>query len=374
MKKSIIKFIILFPFLIFSQQKPIDIAELTIKLVFQETKELFYCFAEGDEIIFDFKMVKGKHLKEIEIIELPSNSVFMEFKAKKINRKVKIRKKGLYKFKFYSSSLTNRVCKIKINRIPLSEETKDFNTNWKWKILRDTIYTPYIKDSIVGYRTVHFQETKKELIKTEIKEELVFTKNQRVNSNLNSNGNLAYLRVDLPKPKITYLLEKKVIAWAYWIGVGKEGQQAYVENSNAIKDLAVNITSAFGTPLAALAVGTITDLIIPKSGQDVGYYFISDFYNVQKFLNNQVFFQFDQGKGRAAFGKKSNRNKGTFFIGLSNDNNVTPIDVDVKIVVIKEIKTYEDKIYNKQREEPIYVALNKTRMFVKETKIRVSVE
>lgn len=153
MKKSIIKSIIFIPFLIFSQQKPIHIAELTIKLTFQETKELFYSFAEGDEVIFDFKMVKGKHLKEIEIIELPSNSIFMEFKAKKINRRIKIRKKGLYKFKFYSSSLTNRVCKIKINRIPLSEETRGFNTSWKWKTLKDTVYTPYTKDSIVGYKT-----------------------------------------------------------------------------------------------------------------------------------------------------------------------------------------------------------------------------
>jgi len=376
MKLKLLFLITLIPLLSFSQQEePIKIGELTMKLSFQETKEIYYSFAEGDEIIFDFELIKGKNLKEIEIIELPSNSVFMEYKATKLeNKKIVVRNKGLYKFRLFNSAIGKRVCKVKISRIPESEKTKKFNTNWKWKILRDTTYVPYTKDSITGYKTIRYKETKRELVKTEKVEDLLFNKNQRVHSQLSDNRNSTYLRVDLPNPIKSELKEEKVISWAYWIGVGQEAQEAYKKSSSSIANLATDITTAFGTPLAGLAVGTITDLIIPKTGEDVGYSFIPDYENAQKYINGVTYLQFDTGKGIVAYGKKTNRNQGTFYIGLYNDNQIQAIDVNVKVVAIKEIKTFENKEYDREKEEPIIVTLNKKRMEVKETKIRVPVE
>jgi hypothetical protein len=182
------------------------------------------------------------------------------------------------------------------------------------------------------------------------------------------------LRVNLPIPVITELKEEKVIAWAYWIGVGQEAQQAYQENAKSVGELANGISSMYGTPLAGLAVGTITELLIPKTGDDVLYSFIPNYENAEKFVTGQSYLQFDTGKGIAAYGKNSNRTQGTFYIGLSNDNKLQGIDVDVKVVAVKEVKTFEIVEYDREKEDPITVTLNKTRKDINETKIRVPVE
>lgn len=359
----------------FANTNPILVTESTISLNFDETEELFFSFAEGDIIEFDFEMVKGKNLKEIEVYELPNNRIFSEFKAEKFSKKqIHIRNKGLYKFKFYSSSLTKRVSRIKIHRIPANKSTINFNTNWKWKTIRDTIYTPYTVDSITRYNTIKYKEKVRELIKSEKVEDILFNKSQRVHSYYNENRSSTFLRVDLPNPISTELKEEKVIAWAYWIGVGQEAQQAYQENAKSVGKLANGISSMYGTPLAGLAVGTITELLIPKTGEDVFYTFIPDHENAVKFVNGEQYLQFDTGKGIAAYGKNSNRTQGTFYIGLHNDNQLQGIDVDVKVVAVKEVKTYEFVEYDREKQEPITVTLNKTRMNVNETKIRVPVE
>lgn len=374
MKKTISTLFLLFANILLADNS-ILVTESTISLDYNKTEELYFSFAEGDIIEFDFEMVKGSNLKEIEIYELPNNRVFSEFKAEKFSKKqIIVRNKNLYKFSFFSSSLTKRVFKIRIYRIPSNESTKKFNTNWKWEIKKDTIYIPYTIDSITGYKTVKYEERIRELIKTENIEDILFNKSQRVHSFYNQNKSSTYLRVDLPNTINTELKEEKLIAWAYWIGVGQEAQKSYLENSKSIGKLANGIASTYGTPLAGLAVGTITELMIPKTGEDVYYSFIPDYENAEKFVNGQTYLQFDNGKGIAAYGKNTTRTKGTFYIGLYNDNQVQGIDVDVKVVAVKEVKTYEFKIYQREREEPIKVTLNKKRMEIKETKYRVAVE
>ncbi|WP_405211730.1 hypothetical protein [Dokdonia sp. Asnod2-E02] len=374
-KKVLFGILIIISQNLFASQKPILVTESTISLNLDETEELFFSFAEGDIIEFDFEMVKGKHIKEVEVYEMPNNKIFADFKVQKISKKqIHIRNKGLYKFKFYSSSLTKRVGKIKIFRIPADESTKKFNTNWKWKTIRDTIYTPYTIDSITGYKKIQYKEKVRELVKTENIEDILFNKSQRVHSYYNDNRSSTYLRVDLPNPMVSDLKEERLIAWAYWIGVGQEAQQAYKENARAVGELANGVSAIYGTPLAGLAVGTVSELLIPKTGEDVFYTFLPDYENAEKFINGLEYLQYDTGKGVAAYGKNSNITQGTFYIGLHNDNQIQGIDVDVKVVSIKEVKTFEIVEYDREREEPITVTLNKTRMDVKETKIRVPFE
>lgn len=374
--KLLLKLAILLAINLTISQESILINESTIILDVDQTKELYFSFAEGDEIIFDMQMIKGKHIKEVEAIEMPSNTLLTEFKAKSINNKrIQIRNKGIYKFRFYSSSLTRRVCKIKIHRIPKNETVRDFNTNWKWKTIIDTTYTTYQEDSLVGYQTIKYQETIKELKDTQIEEIMLFEKSQKVHSIYNDNSNRAYLRASLPIIESSLLKEEKLLAWSYWIGVGQEGQEAYKENLKSVSNLVGKAADIyFKTPLAGIAVGAISKLIIPQTGEDIQYYFINDFENVQQFLNGQQFYLFDQGKGKAAYGRNDKIKQGDFYIGLSNDNDFRGIDVDVKIMAIKEIKIYENVIYNREKEVPQFVTLNKTRMDIHKTKIRVPVE
>lgn len=361
----------------FSQDlDPVDVANLNIKLSLDQTADHYYTFDAGDEIIINFNMVKGKHMKLLEITALPSNIKLTEFKAKKLeNKTIKVTKKGVYRFRVYSSSITNRVCNLRIQRKPSSEKNIDFNTDWEWNVVIDSIYVPYQKDSLVGYKTIKYQETIKELKDTKLEEIMLFEKSEKVHSYYNKNASRSYLKVDLPQLVKTSLKDEQIIAWSYWIGVGQEGQEAYKENLKSISNLGGKVASIhFQNPLGGIAIGEISKLIIPTTGEDVAYYFINDFQNVQKFLNGEQFYLFDRGKGRAAYGRNDKQKQGSFYIGLHNDNNIRGIDVDVKVLVIKEIKTYENVTYNRERQDPQYVTLNKKRLEIKETRFRIPVE
>lgn len=375
-KKLLWSCLLLLPLLSFSKTNPILVTEGAISLNFNETKELYYSFDEGDEIVFNLDMIKGRNIKSVEIIELPNKKLFSAFKTEGIsNKKIKVYNKGVYLFRFYSTSLTTRACNIKISRLPRSNGNQTFDTGWEWQTVRDTTYTNYTIDSITGYNKIKYKDTLKTLVNSEKIEETLFNKNQRVHSTYNENSSSSYLRVDLPMTYSTPLKEEKIIAWAYWIGVGQESQMAYKENISALGGMAEGLSTMYdSSPLSKLAIGAITDLITPKTGEDIAYWFIRDYENVQKFMNNEPFLQFDQGKGIAAYGKNDRITQGSFYIGLYNDNDWLGLDVEVKVIAVKQVDTYKKEVIDKVREEPIIVKVNKKRMDIHESQIRVSVE
>ena len=374
-KKIVIGFLLLISQQVFSLNDPILVTESVISLNNNEAEELYFSFAKGDVIVFNIEMIQGGNLKEIEVYELPNTKIFSEYKLERLtNKKIQIKNKGLYKFRFYNSSLIKKVCRIKIDRIPFNETTQKFNTNWKWGTVGDTIYSSYKADSIVGYNVVSLNEKVKELSKTENFEEILFNKNQRVHSNYNVNNNKVFMKVELPKNSITDLKEEKIIGWAYWIGVGEEGQKAYLDNTKIISKLVKEVTSFYATPLAGFAMGAVTEMLIPKKGEDVYYTFLSDLENAEKFMKGQSYSQFDKGNGIAAYGKNNSKTSGTFYIGLANDNKISSIDVDVKVVAIKEVKTFKYVVYKRERKDPILISVDKRKMDINYVKARVPVE
>jgi hypothetical protein len=337
-------------------QELIDVTDQTIKLGGLKEEELYFGFATGDKIVFSFKEANNKELKEIEIVEYPNNSKFSEYKTKQVdNKTISVTKQGAYVFRFKNSALGGRICKIKIQRIPSSEETRNFNTAVTWENRQETTYNTYTKDVIVGYDTTYTQKTKKVLVKTEQKEELIFDKPQRVHSRTNSNGNKTTLFFTLPQNQITPYKTTKVVSWAYWVGVGEEANRAWKQNSRTISNVAKGAAAYFTTPLGALAVGAVTDLMIPKVGEDV-YYAIADQTNKDLFLSGYQYKIYDQGKGVAGFRKFTNAGmcQGTYFVLLSNDNVIQGIDVTVKVIAIVETTIYEDQQYTKTNVTPRY--------------------
>ena len=110
-------------------QKPIDVAETSIKVGIKGEEAVYYGFAEGDQLIFSFEEANGKDMKEVEIVEMQGSSKFMEYKASKIENKTPtIPRKAIYKFRFANSALSARICKYKIQRIPASPATQNFNS------------------------------------------------------------------------------------------------------------------------------------------------------------------------------------------------------------------------------------------------------
>ncbi len=357
---------------VYCQIEAVDVADLTIKVGGAKTNELYYGFAKGDVIVFNFEEINGKPLKEIEITELPSNSKFMDFKTTSIQeKKIKVNKTGVYKFSFRNSTLKGRICKVNIKRIPKTNDLLDFNTEWEWKTLYDTTYTPFTVDSIVGYDTTYITKTKKELFKTDTLISELFNKVETVHSSTNLNhSQYSYVNVNLPnnsyKPNVFKPYEStEVIAWSYWIGVGQQSTQQYEKANDNLKDgiSAIGALSGYGA-LATLAVTGVSMFAPANTGDNVVYKF--------KYVKNGQTYMFDFGDGISASGRNTKLLQGGFTIELYNDNFKDGINVTVKIIAVQIRKTWRDVEYQEMEVKPNYVTLNKQKMNVSTRKIRVN--
>jgi hypothetical protein len=158
----------------------------------------------------------------------------------------------------------------------------------------------------------------------------------------------------LPKNETTDYQSKKVLAWAYWVGVGEEANEAWLRNTKIIKTLVKGVAGYYLTPLGALAAGELTELVLPKAGQDV-FYALTDQENKNLFMEGKKYKVLDKGKGVAGYRKFSDNSisQGMYHIVLSNDNFLMALDAQVKVVAILEMKYYEDKVYLDKEIKPI---------------------
>jgi len=294
-------------------QSTIDVAETTLKISGLGGEEVFYYgFAVGDQIVFNFQEINGKELKEIEIIELPSSSKFMDYKTNKIENKVlNITTTGIYKFRFLNTAVNGRICKIKIQRIPASIETNNFNTSVYWKTVSDTTYTSEVEKFFIRADTTILNLTDQVA---------------KVHSQTNANGSKTTFNFNLPA---------NTVAWSYYIGVDQAGQQAYESATKKLATQASPIISrmpGYG-PLAALALGSASYLTTLQSGEDIDFYIVEG-NNVNLFLANQQFYYIKKGKVINDYTRMLTPLSGTYHLCLSNDNAITGVTVAVKITAI----------------------------------------
>jgi hypothetical protein len=296
-------------------QAIIDVADNTLKVGGLAEEVFYYGFAEGDQLIFNFQEINGKELKELEIIELPSSSKFMDYKTSKIeNKTINITRTCIYKFRFSNSAIAGRVCKFKIQRIPGSEATKNFNTSVFTRTIYDTTYTPV-------------QE--KFLIKSDTSAISVVDQIAKVSSQNALNGNSNKNIVDFTLPDGT-------ISWSYYIGVGAEGKEAFQAATDKFLPVATKFASTipgYGT-MAALALTGINYFTKVQGSDNVKFYFITDWNNVSLFIADQAFMQYKQGDVINDASKMTMPLAGKVYLGLDNDNISTAIEVIVKVTAV----------------------------------------
>ena len=295
-------------------QTPIDVTESTLKIN-SFGDEVYYCgFAEGDQVIFNFEEVNGKELKEVEIIEMPSTSKFMDYKTTSIsNKTLTITKTGIYKFRFANSAASGRICKYKIQRIPASEATKNFNTSVYYKTIHDTTFTT---------------EQEKYLVKTDTIITNLTDQVAAVHSAGNANGN---------KTSLNFTLPKNTFAWSYYIGVDQSGQAAY---NNAVKNITEKASPILSKlpgygPLAALALGGTSFLTTIQTGEDIDYYIIPS-ADMNYYMAGQQFHYVKKGKVINDFAHMTTPITGMYHVCLSNDNAITGVTVVVKVTAISK--------------------------------------
>lgn len=313
-KNNLIFFIVVFILTFFTSSlsaQTIDVAETTLKVGSLGEEIFYYGFAEGDQMIFNFQEINGKELKELEIMEFQGSSKFMDYKTKKIeNKTLNITKTGIYAFRFTNSALTGRICKVKIQRIPVSDENKNFNSSVYWKTIYDTTYT-----------TVQ----EKYLVKTDTIINNLTDQIAKVHSQGNVNGN---------RTSFNFTIPNNTIAWSYYVGVDQAGQSAYESAARQLSKSAFYVSRIPGYgPMAALAMGSVSYLSAIQAGEDVDYYIVDE-NNINAYNANQQFYYVKRGKVINDYSKVSSPLKGNYYMCLYNDNAITGITVTVKITAI----------------------------------------
>jgi hypothetical protein len=337
-------------------QEAIIVTEQSIKIGPSRTETFYFGFAEGDVIRISLVELNGKEIQEFEVLEYSSISKLTEFKVAEVKDKtITVQRTGIYAFRIYNGSpLGGRVCKLKLERIPKSVETQNFNTAVLWIDKQDTTWHSYTKEVLIDYDTIYVQKTKKVLDTTILYQESVIEKTERVHSTTNANGNTSIIFFTLPKGTTTTYNTKKVISWAYYVGVGNESQAAYQKDNSALTNLVTNWIGMY-SPLAALAVGTLAELTIPTTGDNIKYSLV-DTENKNNFQNKLPYKSYDFGDGIAGYKKFTSPMllNGTYYVILQNDNSFEGIDVHVKVVAIMEEKKYSDKSYTEMVVKPTY--------------------
>lgn len=336
-------------------QTTLILSKQTLKIAPGKTETISLGFLKDDIVRITFEEEGEKELKQIEIIEYPSNPIFSEYKITSLDKTIKINSTGVYLINLTNESFTNRVCKIKVERTPENETGLSFNSHVLWVTKQDTTWNTYTKDVLLRYDTVYKAVTKKELVSTTKKEEVLLEKRQVVHSQTNANGNKSWVTFKLPVNKISELKTEKVVSWAYWVGVSEESNQTWQKNVQLMQKSVTDMAFAVSTPLGGYAAGMLTTLLIPQTQENIKYVLLADVTNLNLLMADQPYKYIDNGYGPGGFMKQLNNNlQGDYYIALVNDNVMMGLDVDVKVSAIIETNIYENKTYREASLKPVY--------------------
>jgi hypothetical protein len=349
-------FFICYPEITFSQME-IEVADLTIKIGIKSEEVVYFAFEEGDEIIFSFKEINDKELKEIEIFEFPNNIKYQNYESSEILKKqLKVGKRAVYGFRLKNTSLKKRICSVQISRICENEKFKDFDTSIDWVEKFDTAYSVKTENVIVGYETIIKDKSRRVLEKVDTNVVTILDRLERVHSTMKlGSSNLSEIQINLPVNKyepniLTPHKKTEVISWAYSIAVGESGKNWYEKAdaktfANSSSELAVSaglLSSGYGA-LAVLAVEGMSAFANPPEGENVKF----------NILNQEEGQFITGGNSVAASGRVTKFLQGNCILQLINDNFVDAINVEVKIIAVTLTKTFVKEKYTVEKEVPI---------------------
>lgn len=345
-----------------------NVADLTVKIASLKEEELYFKFAAGDKIILNVKEENGKEISEVEVLEYPEVKRFSTRKSAEVkNQEIQVNANAVYVFRFKNTALSRRDCKIRIDRIPGKTETLDFNTSVNWITVNDTTWKTSSRDGIIRYDTTYNTENRRGIIKEETVEELVLDKNQRLHAKANLKSVKSVVSFSLPKDEISQQKQKKLVSWAYWVGVDEAGNKAWEQNSKIITKVVKGGASMLLTPLGALAVGVVADLSVPTMGEDVEYW-LTDNTNVLLFNEGKNFKFRDHGKGVAGFKKFNGEAVRDFNILLKNDNLIQGIDVNLKVVAIYKVTEWGNIPHTETKITPVKGKIQERTPVIKQIK------
>ena len=301
-------------------QDTVVVVEKSIRIASLTPVAEYYGFAKGDKVIFNFWVEKGKELKDITVTEWPNSIKFAEHTVEKIeNKTIDIPRNSIFRIEYNNSNILPRVVNVRILRVPADKSTRTFNTNVKWIDRTDTTF----RAEQTGYQ-----------MKSDTSYVEVLNTTAKVNSKSSSDNTHRKL--------VDFILPAGTIRWAYWIGVGEKGKEAYEADKKKFAES--DAAKSTNGPLAGVVMGTALMTQI-KVGENLRYYFISKQEETQKFMNGASFGQFRQGDMVVDYGlmNYSNKESKQYYIGFSNDSPTQSLEVAIRILAVTVVKGYESK-------------------------------
>lgn len=354
-------------------QDTILLMESKINVKHNATETFYYGFTVGDDIVLRVEEINGYVISDFSVAEEGGQTLFQDVNVKSIEKTIHVMRENVYAFNITNKNLFKRTYGISILRVPKSKETENFNTNWEWKSIYDTTYQYYQEDSLIGHDTIVWTEKIKE-IKTQRTEEIILldqNESVRAIGILGDNNPRVSIELTLPSEMSNGLINKKIVAWAYWIGVGENANNVW---KGVIKSCANIVGSATAQPLVGLITGAVTELAIPDNPNQTIEYSITDRNNSKLFLEGQPYNYIKLGNGSGGYGRISDYNMSNkkYYVNLYNHNTIKKLNVTIKAVALVEITEYEYNSYNREKIKPRYTSVTRKKTNISRKDIRVN--
>lgn len=338
MKQIYITFLLLISLPLYAVKDSIPVVDLNFKIPLMSDYTLLYGFAEGDEIIINYKEAKGKKLKTFEISEYNGSALFSDFNMVSLtNKTIKIKKTGIYVFKFSNLSLGRRICSFKLDRIPVSNETTVFNTTVKERVVADTTYTT---------RTETFIKKEKYVVKK-------VHDNQHFYVNSGSN---AFFKGGKSRVALPFSLPANTIKWYYTVVAfrDKNKVEAMKQQIHLASDLTKLIDKSGGLNFV------VKQLSMPPGANYCDVYLL-DSNNLNAFLSKQAY-SFEPLGTRENIVSASVELAGGFneqmYLGIRNPSRTYGVNVLLSVAAIvleQEIEEREIKDPHVKYKKELYL-------------------
>jgi hypothetical protein len=340
--------------------------------------ELFYGFAAGDQILLHVDETEQRPISEVEVVEMPGNSIFQVVeKAEIAEKRFQSIRKQVYKFRLSNTThQRRRTCRIVIQRLPADASTRNFNTAVRWITQLDTTLTYFTDSTLVGHKKQSAWSTQKTLVQSDTQIVQVLDRVERVHAVMTPIlPPMDIFMFRLPDAEYTPNEEnpyrsKQIIAWAYAIGVDKNGSAWYKDADSkaaarGVASAAVTagvISTGFGA-LAVLAMEGYSTFSNPPAGENIRFAFYKNGLPIQQ-----------KGNAVTAFGRETRYLSGPIGIRLLNDNLLDGVNVHVKIAAVELTQVWEDHQVQQMTEVPVYEYQVRTIPQVKASRVPVCSE
>lgn len=319
-------------------QKSMQVADLhiTIPVSIKDIRSItpqhgvyYFGFQQGDVIVLNIETEKENQPFNLEVQEYPSGSTIYSSKNQKKVKNLRLTIPGKLVYKLILTSATGKEipAQLSIKRNPANAETRYFNPNITWKTKADTTWT-----------TVN----EKVAVKGDLVPVTIVDKTFKVASKTNLNPS----RVAIP-----FKLPANTVHWVYWIGVGQESVEQ-LKNMTTMASKGAAALATVVSPVAAFGLGLIPNLPQVSASGSIDYYFMNK-QSADKFVadadSDWKRYPFAQGNGIISDYKLVSPAEtpkpadGILYAVFRNSNNVTGLDITLKIVAFEQDKKYVTK-------------------------------